>query len=204
MPRLLLATGNEHKLRELKSLFCDLPCELVTPAEIGISISIEESGSSLEENARLKAMAFAAGSRLLSLADDSGLEVDALGGEPGVLSARYAGAGASDAQRISYLLSQLDGIPQGKRQARFRCVLAIATPEGRVELFAGECRGGIALKPKGKEGFGYDPIFYLPQLGRTMAELPLEVKNRLSHRGRAAARARLWLLELLNYKNSAQ
>jgi XTP/dITP diphosphohydrolase len=203
MPHLLLATGNEHKLRELKSLFRNLPCELVTPDEIGVSTKIKESGSSLEENASLKAMTFAASSRLLSLADDSGLEVEALGGEPGVLSARYAGASAGDAQRISYLLSRLEGIPQGKRQARFRCVLALATPEGRVELFTGECRGSIALKPRGRQGFGYDPIFYLPQLGKTMAELPLEVKNKLSHRGQAAARARLRLLELLNHKNSA-
>ncbi len=201
MPRLLLATGNEHKLHELKSLFQDLPYELVTPSEIGISARVDESGNSLEENARLKALAFAASSRLLTLADDSGLEVDALGGEPGVFSARYAGAGATDAERISYLLSQLKGIPQGKRQAKFRCVIAIATHEGQVELFTGECRGSITLKPRGKEGFGYDPIFYLPQLDKTMAELPLEEKNQLSHRGQAAARAHSLLLNLIDYKN---
>jgi XTP/dITP diphosphohydrolase len=126
----------------------------------------------------------------LSLADDSGLEVSALGGEPGVRSARYAGEDASDAERVRYLLSKLDGIPQEKRQARFRCVIAIANPQGEVELCTGECEGFIAFEPKGERGFGYDPIFYLSELGKTMAELPPEKKNKISHRGRAAARAR--------------
>lgn len=196
MPRLLLATGNKHKLDELKSLFQDLPYELVSPSKIGIDTRVDESGGSFEENARLKAVAFATSSHLLSLADDSGLEVDALGGEPGVLSARYAGADATDAERIDFLLSHLKGIPEGKRQATFRCVIAIANPEGMVNLFTGECRGIIAFKSSGEGGFGYDPVFYLPQLGRTMAQLPQKEKNGISHRGQAAAKARSFLFNL--------
>jgi len=185
-PKLLLATNNQAKVREYKSLLQDLPCELVTLAEQGINISVSEVGESLEENARLKATVLAAESQLIALADDSGLEVDALGGEPGCLSARYAGEGASDRDRINYLLTRLEGVPEEKRSARFRCVIAIATPDGKVELCSGECQGFIILAPRGEQGFGYDPVFYLPELGKTMAELPLELKNRVSHRGRAA------------------
>ena len=201
MPKLLLATGNRAKLYEMRSLLQDLTYELVTPSEVGISTEIEETGSSLEENARLKASLSAARSRLMTLADDSGLEVDALGGKPGVLSARYAGENASDADRINYLLSQLEEVPREERQARFRCVIAIAMPDDQVKLFSGECRGIITFEPKGERGFGYDPIFYLPQLGKTVAELPLEVKNKISHRGQAAAKACKFLLELIDSKN---
>lgn len=189
MAKLLLATGNQAKLKELRSLLRDLPYELVTLPEVGISIKVDESGNSLEENARLKATIFADKSQLLTLADDSGLEVDALGGQPGVLSARYAGENASDSERIDYLLSRLKDVPWEKRSARFRCVIAIATPDGQVEFSSGACRGIITLKPRGEQGFGYDPVFYLPRLGKTMAELPLEVKNQLSHRGKAARKA---------------
>ena len=185
-PKLLLATNNQAKVREYKSLLQDLPYELVTLAEQGINVSVSEVGESLEENARLKATGLAAESQLTALADDSGLEVDALGGEPGRLSARYAGEDASDRDRINYLLTRLEGVPEEKRSARFRCVIAIATPDGKVELCSGECQGFITLTPKGEQGFGYDPIFYLPELGKTMAELPLALKNQVSHRGRAA------------------
>lgn len=184
--KLLLATNNQGKIREYRSLLSDLPYELVTLAEQGLKIVVDEVGKSLAENAKLKAIAFAARSQLLTLADDSGLEVDALGGEPGRLSARYAGENASDAERINYLLARLQGVPQEKRTAHFRCVIALATPEGRVELCTGECSGLIAFAPKGKYGFGYDPIFYLPELAKTMAELPLVLKNQVSHRGQAA------------------
>jgi len=196
MPKLLLATNNQGKAREYKSLLEGVPFELVTPAQVGIDTEVEEVGKSFEENAVLKATTLAAESGLLSLADDSGLEVEALGGEPGTLSARYAGEGASDADRVSYLLAKLEGVPEGKRQARFKCVIAIATPEGEVELCSGECGGIIALKPVGNRGFGYDPIFYLPELKKTMAELSPEEKNRISHRGRAAAKARELLKRL--------
>ena len=201
MPKLLLASGNKAKLCELKSLFQDLPYELVTPSEEGISINVDEVGNNLEENAKLKAVTFAARSQLLTLADDSGLEVDALDGEPGVLSARYAGENASDADRINYLLRRLKGVPWEKRQAKFRCLIAIATPDGQTELCSGECRGLITLEARGKQGFGYDPVFYLPQSGKTMAELPLEIKNRVSHRGQAAAKAYALLLNLRDSKN---
>ncbi len=190
MPKLLLATNNEGKAREYRSLLEGVPFEMVTPNELGIGTEVAEVGRSFEENATIKAATLALQSGLLSLADDSGLEVGALGGEPGVLSARYAGENASDADRVSYLLAKMQGIPQEKRQARFRCVIAIANPQGEVELCTGECDGFIALEPKGERGFGYDPIFYLPELGKTMAELPPETKNKVSHRGRAAARAR--------------
>ena len=201
MPKLLLATGNNAKLRELVSLFQGLPYELVTPSVIGISAKVDEIGSSMEENARLKATVCAARSQLLTLADDSGLEVDALGGKPGVLSARYAGAGASDAERISYLLSQMKDVPRSKRRAKFRCVIAVATPGGQVNLFSGDCPGFITFEPRGEMGFGYDPIFYLPRLGKTMAELPLKIKNRLSHRGKAARKALPLLKRLSKGKN---
>lgn len=196
MPRLLLATGNAHKLNELKTLLQGLPYDIVSPADIGIDADIDETGSSLEENAKLKAIAMAAESGLLTLADDSGLEVEALNGAPGVMSARYAGENATDAKRIGYLLSQLKDVPSDKRRAKFRCVIAIATPEGKVELCCGECHGYITFKPTGEYGFGYDPVFYLPEFGKTMAELLPETKNRISHRGQAAAKALSSLLKL--------
>ena len=173
-------------MHEYRSLLRSPAYELVTPAEEGITTVVDEVGESLEENARLKATALATESQLLALADDSGLEVDALGGEPGRLSARYAGEGASDRDRVNYLLSRLEGVPWPERSARFRCVIAIATPGGELEFCSGECWGIITFEPRGKHGFGYDPVFFLPQLDKTMAELPLEIKNQVSHRGQAA------------------
>ncbi len=184
--KLLLATNNQAKVREYKSLLQSIPFELVTLTEQGITTIVNEVGKSLKENARLKATAYAAESKLLALADDSGLEVDALGGEPGRLSARYAGEDASDRDRVNYLLLRLKDMPWEKRTACFRCVIAIATPGGDIEFCSGECRGFITLEPRGKQGFGYDPVFYLPRLDKTMAELPLEIKNQVSHRGQAA------------------
>ncbi len=184
--KLLLATNNQAKVGEYKSLLSNLPCELVTLAEQGITTVVDEVGESLEENARLKATLLAAESQLLALADDSGLEVDVLGGEPGRLSARYAGEGASDKDRVNYLLSRLRNVPWQKRSACFKCVIAVATPGGEVEFYYGECRGIITFEPRGGQGFGYDPVFYLPELSVTMAELPLEIKNQVSHRGQAA------------------
>jgi len=188
--KLLLATNNQGKAREFRALLPGIDFELVTPAEVGITTVVEETGTDYEENARLKATVLAAESGLLSLADDSGLEVDALGGGPGILSARYAGEGASDSDRVSYLLSKLSGVEWEKRTARFVCVIALATPAGDVAICEGECHGIVSLEPKGEHGHGYDPVFYLPELGKTMAELPLDVKNNVSHRGQAAARAR--------------
>ena len=187
--KLLLATNNQAKVGEYKSLFPNLPFELVTLADLGITTRVSEVGESLEENARLKATVLAAESHLVALADDSGVEVDALDGEPGPLSARYAGEGASDRDRVNYLLSRLEGVPWEKRTACFRCVIAIATPNGKVEICSGERQGVITFEPRGEHGFGYDPVFYLPELGKTMAELPLEIKNQVSHRGQAARKA---------------
>jgi len=192
--KLLLATNNKGKAREYKSLLRGIPYDIVTPAEAGISTEVEETGATFEENARLKATTMAAASGLLSLADDSGLEVDALGGEPGPLSARHAGEGATDRDRIDYLLKRLKDVPEKERTARFRCVIAIAEPGGRVEVCAGESRGLITTAPRGEHGFGYDPVFYVPERGKTMAELAPEEKNRISHRARAAEKARQLLI----------
>jgi len=195
-PKLLLATGNQGKLEELRQLLTGVPFDLSSPADIGLNLDVHESGKTYATNAWLKAQAFAVASGLLALADDSGLEVDALGGAPGVLSSRYAGLGASDSQRVAYLLSKLEDVPWEKRTARFLCVVAIALPHGKVKLCSGSCCGIITFAPKGSNGFGYDPVFYFPKLGKTMAELPPEIKNRISHRAKAAARARSILIEL--------
>ena len=197
-----MATRNQAKVREYRSLLQNVSFELVTPDEEGITTIVSETGEGLEENARLKATVLAAKSRLLALADDSGLEVAALGGEPGRLSARYAGENASDGDRINYLLSRLKDIPWQKRSARFRCVIAVATPDGEVEFCSGECRGFVTFEPRGREGFGYDPIFYLPEIDKTMAELPLEIKNQISHRGQAARKVHQVLEKLKGSKSA--
>jgi XTP/dITP diphosphohydrolase len=196
MPKLLIATRNAGKLRELSQLLYGIPFQLTSLDQEGIDVVVDETGTTLEENAKLKATLCASASNLLTLADDSALEVDALDGEPGVRSARYAGENASDADRVSYLLSKLQDIPWEKRTARFRCVIAIAHPSGEVKLCEGQCHGIVCLEPRGKQGFGYDPIFYFAELDKTMAELTPEEKNKLSHRGRAAEKARQLLSHL--------
>jgi XTP/dITP diphosphohydrolase len=149
-----------------------------------------EGGESFQENASRKAEAVAQASGNLALADDSGLEVDALGGQPGVLSARFGGSQATDAERNARLLDLLREIPSDRRTARFRCVVAVADPGGALHVAEGVCEGRIALEPRGSRGFGYDPVFEIPSLGKTFAELDPEIKNRLSHRARAMAKAR--------------
>lgn len=188
--RLLVATNNPGKVREYQDLLVGLNLELVGLADAGTDTEVDETGRTFEENARLKAEAYGRASGLLTLADDSGLEVEALGGAPGVFSARYAGKGATDADRYRKLLVALDGVPWEKRGARFRCVIALAWPDGHIETFDGQCDGVIAFEPKGTNGFGFDPVFYMPEHGCTIAELPDEVKNRVSHRARAAMLAR--------------
>ena len=197
IPKLLLATRNPGKLREYSLLFQNAPFQLTTLDEEGIDLEVEEKGRTLQENAELKAAGYAINSRLLVVADDSGLEVDALEGGPGPLSARYAGEGASDRERIMLLLSRLQGVPWEKRLAHFRCVTAIGSASKVVGLCEGDCPGIIGFEPRGNQGFGYDPVFYLPELGKTMAELSLDEKNRVSHRGGAARKAlqvleRIW------------
>ena len=189
MPRLLLATTNKGKAAEYRDLLKDLDFEIVTLDQADISREADESYNTFEENARHKAAFYAELGGLPTLADDSGLEVDVLNGEPGVRSSRYAGDNATDADRVDFLLNKLKDIPQHKRQARFRCVIAVARPGGPVETVEGICSGYIAMEPRGTNGFGYDPVFYLPEYDSTIAELPPEVKNRISHRGRAAIRA---------------
>lgn len=190
MPKLLLATSNPGKISEYRFLLDGLGYQITTLAEEGIAKVVTESGSNYEQNARLKAITYAELSQFTALADDSGLEVDALNGEPGVKSARFAGEAATDAERVSFLLAKLNGVPWEQRTACFKCVIAIATPGGHSELCYGECQGMIAIETKGKNGFGYDPIFLLPETGKTMAELPLEIKNQISHRARASQQAR--------------
>jgi XTP/dITP diphosphohydrolase len=196
MSRLLLATTNRGKAAEYVSLLKGLDMELLTLDQAGISQEAEENYSTFEENARSKAVFYSALSGLVTLADDSGLEVEALGGEPGVRSSRYAGENASDAERVNFLLEKLKGVPCELRNARFRCVIAIAEPGGKVETVSGECRGRIALEPRGQNGFGYDPVFYLSEYDKTIAEISHELKNEISHRGRAAQKARVLLQKL--------
>ena len=193
MQKLLIATNNAGKVREFQELLKGLPYTLVTPKESGIKLEVEETGITYQENARIKAAAFVKASGLLTLADDSGLEVDALNGEPGIRSSRYAGEGAGDKERVDFLLNKLKNVPEKLRKGRFRCVIALARPDGRIDFCEGVCEGRINFAPRGSEGFGYDPIFYFTELNQTMAELPSEVKNQISHRARAAAKARLLL-----------
>ena len=203
-PSLLVATHNPGKMREYRGLLEDSPYDLVSLDDLGISLDVDESGDTFFENAWLKAHAYAAEGGLLTLADDSGLEVDALKGEPGVHSARYGGVACeSDDDRLNLLLLNLNGVPWERRTARFRCVIAIAHPPGSgapdispvrssgtdVACVVGSVAGMIQYEPAGDEGFGYDPVFHLPSYGQTIAQLPLREKNRISHRSDAARRA---------------
>ena len=190
MNRLLIATNNKGKLEEVQALLSGLPIELITPDRAGVELHVTEDGRTYADNAGKKAAAFARMSGLISLADDSGLEVDALNGAPGLYSARYVpGGSATDADRRAFLLSNLRPHPR-PWPARFRAAIAIAVPHGTVQTVEGECEGEIIPEERGTGGFGYDPIFFIPELGRTMAELDMEEKNRISHRARAIIKAR--------------
>lgn len=187
--RLLIATGNAGKKREYEHLLASLALEIVSLRELEIIEQVPETGDTFEENALLKARAYAARSGLLTLADDSGLVVDALGGAPGVLSARYGGPGLDDRDRYRLLLRQLEHVPCERRTARFECVIALVSTDGREAALKGRCEGRIAETPRGDQGFGYDPVFWVDQEGCTMAELPPERKNEISHRAVAARKA---------------
>lgn len=195
-PQLLLATNNPGKRREFQTLFADLPYQLLLPSDIGLSLDVAETGETYLANAQLKALAFAQAANLLALGDDSGLEVAALNGAPGVYSARYAGPSASDADRRRKMLAELQAVPS-PRLAQFVCIIVIATPAGEQVAFEGVCPGEIIGEERGTNGFGYDPIFYLTPQGRTMAELTEAEKHLFSHRGRAAVQAAAWLREQL-------
>lgn len=194
---LLVATGNQGKLREYQGLLKDAPFRLLSLRDVGITEEVDETGETFAENAWLKASGYARMSGILTLADDSGLEVDALGGDPGVRSARYGGdACRSDGERVALLLRNLDGVSWEKRTARFRCVINIAAPSGiagqepdLLVSVVGSVAGMVQYEPAGDDGFGYDPVVFLPSFKRTVAQLSLEDKNRISHRGCAAGRA---------------
>lgn len=189
MTDLLIATTNPGKVVELQDLLEGLPLRLLLPADLGIHLEVAETGDTYAENAALKAQAYCSASGILTLADDSGLEVLALDGAPGLHSARYSPRpGAKDADRRALLLQNLSGQPQ-PWLARFRCVVAVAAPGQPLQFAEGECRGEILPGERGSNGFGYDPIFYLAGLGRTMAELTRAEKNTLSHRARAVQAA---------------
>ena len=183
--KIMMATRNKGKVIELKELLTDFPVEILTWADLSGMPEVEETGATFRENALLKAKAAAEFAHLPSLADDSGLEVDALAGYPGVYSARFAGEPASDEKNNGKLRELLRGIPMEQRTARFVCTIAFVTPDGQVETAEGRCEGVILEEPRGTGGFGYDPLFYVPELGKTMAELTREEKNKVSHRGKA-------------------
>jgi XTP/dITP diphosphohydrolase len=198
MHTLLVATHNQGKIREYRSLLADLPLHVTWLEQEGVTFEVEETGATFVENACLKAEQYARLTGLWTWADDSGLEVDALGGAPGVYSARYGGQGLSDRDRYLHLLAALAALPHAPRTARFRCVVAIAAPNGPVYTTEGAVEGEIIDAPRGEFGFGYDPVFYLPAHGATMAELAPGVKNRISHRGQAAAGAARLLAALID------
>jgi XTP/dITP diphosphohydrolase len=203
MRNVLIATNNIGKVDEIKALLGGLDLMLFTPADLGLTLEVVEDGQSYAENAAKKALAFAQASRLVALGDDSGLEVDALGGQPGLHSHRfYPIPNATDADRRKYLLERLEGKPRPWK-ARFRATIAIASPSGEVKLATGECEGEIIPEEHGSNGFGYDPIFFIPEIGLTMAELEMGEKNRLSHRARAIQDAIPILKEIFGFKISA-
>jgi XTP/dITP diphosphohydrolase len=181
----VIATRNSGKLREIQEILAPLGLKVLSLRDFPEIPEILEDGQTFEENAVKKAAAVARQTRRVAIADDSGLAVDALQGRPGVFSSRYAGEKATDEDRYRKLLKEMAGIPEGQREAAFICAMALASPNGKVEVVKGKCRGEIALAPRGSHGFGYDPVFFLPELAKTMAELEPEVKNRISHRARA-------------------
>jgi XTP/dITP diphosphohydrolase len=197
-PRLLIASTNPHKLQEFREIFVNLPYELVSPAELDVQVSVEETGTTFAQNAVLKALAYADAAGMLALADDSGLEIDALGGEPGIYSARWAGVATPYKERFRILAERLAGVPEQQRTARYRAAIALAqpAPHGLYEVVEGTLEGRIAAQPRGTGGFGYDPIFYVLELEKTVGELASEQKHRISHRARAAAQACDALLRL--------
>ena len=184
--KVVLASKNKHKLEEISQITRKFHMELVLQSELGVDIEVEETGTTFEENSYLKAEAVMKATGLPALADDSGIAVDALHGEPGIYSARYGFDDTlDDWGRLQLLLKNTEQVPEGQRQAQFVCVITLVTPEGQTIQARGEVHGELLREPRGEHGFGYDPIFYYPPLGMTTAELPPEEKNRISHRARA-------------------
>jgi len=200
--RLLVATHNPGKAREIRDLLKGLPVDIITLEEVDPELKVSEDGETFSQNAALKALTLARKTGCVTIADDSGLEVDALGGRPGVRSARYAGPNASDGDRVEKLLREMRGVPAERRTARFRCAAAVASPDGRLAVHEAATEGTIARRPRGTGGFGYDPIF-VGSDGRTFAELGPEEKNAVSHRGRALRLIRLDLVRILGLEEEA-
>lgn len=184
-PRIIFATGNEGKMREIRKILGDMDLEICSMKEAGIQVDIIEDGRTFEENAVIKAKAVAAQTRAIVLADDSGLEIDQLNKEPGIYSARYLGEDTPYAIKNRNLIDRLNGVPDEKRTARFVCAIAAVMPDGEVITSHGVIEGMIGYEEKGNNGFGYDPIFYVPEYGCSTAELSDEQKNQISHRGKA-------------------
>ncbi len=197
MLSIVIATSNRHKIRELKTLLAMSGIRWHSLREFPDAPAVRETGRTFEANAILKARAAARATGHIALADDSGLEVDALGGAPGVRSARFAGRHGDDRANNDALLRRLDGLRPARRGARYRCVLALAKPSGVIAVTRGAWRGRIAMGPRGRGGFGYDPVFFIPRLGKTVGQLPLSVKQRLSHRAKAARRMRAVLRRMI-------
>ena len=183
--KIVFATGNAGKMKEIREILKDLDCEVCSMKEMGIDIPIEENGKTFEENAVIKAEAVAAACGEIVLADDSGLEIDYLNGEPGIYSARYMGEDTPYSIKNANLIERLKGVPEDLRGARFVCVIAAVFPDGEVVSTYGEVKGRIAHSERGSNGFGYDPVFFLPEFGRTTAELSDHEKNSISYRGEA-------------------
>lgn len=183
--RIIFATGNGDKMREIRAILSDLGMEILSMKEAGLTTDILEDGTTFEENAEIKARAVAGLCQDIVLADDSGLEIDALGGEPGIYSARYLGEDTSYRVKNKALLDRLKGVPDDKRTARFVCAIAAVFPDGSSSVVRGTIEGRIGYEERGSHGFGYDPIFMVPEYGCTTAELSEEQKNSISHRGKA-------------------
>lgn len=204
MKEIFIATNNKGKARDFEALFQPLGIEVKTLADLPEMIDVEETGVTFEENAILKAEEIAQRFNTFVIADDSGLEVDALNGEPGVYSARYAGEAKDDEANIDKVLTQLENVPTQKRTARFRCALAVAAPGIETVTIDGSCEGLITTERIGTEGFGYDPIFYVPKYERTMAQMTAEEKGKISHRGQAIKKLRPQLAPLLKEARDAK
>ncbi|MBQ8281759.1 MAG: XTP/dITP diphosphatase [Lachnospiraceae bacterium] len=185
MKKILFATTNQGKLKEIRSILADLDCEIVSLKDAGITTQVEENGTTFEENAKIKATAFAKESGLITLADDSGLEVDYMDKAPGVYSARFLGEDTSYDVKNMHIIDKLSTAKEEERTARFVCAICCAMPDGTVYETKGVIEGMIAYEPAGENGFGYDPIFYVPEFGKTTAQLSPEQKNKISHRGLA-------------------
>lgn len=196
MTKIIFATGNQGKVNEIREILKDVNAEVVTMKEAGIDVEIDENGTTFEENAILKAKAIMEASGCLTLADDSGLEVDFLNKEPGIRSARYMGHDTSYDIKNKSIIDKLDGVPDEQRTARFVCAIAAVFPDGKIETVRATMEGRIGYEIAGKNGFGYDPIFYLPEKGCTSAEITSEEKNEISHRGKALRLMRDKLMEM--------